>query len=214
MRKKWTVKKMRFKDIHNSLDLIEYSDSCVQNDTIYVKPGVYAMSSKKIESLKKIAYMQKYYQCNPVRFIDDFFNIELLDAQAWIVQQSWSCPNVLLTCSRGFGKSTVVDLIIMSKDMLFNNYWTYIASGSGSQAQETFMTLEKLANDNIDTMMGSTGYIFKAEIEVKNAAGDGFSHGNDGFSYTTYNGSQTVTLNSNIDRKRGRLNINHVSLAI
>ena len=51
--------------------------------------------------------------------------------------------------------------------MLFNNYWTYIASGSGSQAEQTFTTLERLANDNIDTMMGSTGYIFKAEIEIK-----------------------------------------------
>lgn len=164
---------MKFKDIANSLDLIKYEDQCIQEDTIYVKPGIYAMSSRKIEALQKIAYMQKYYQCNPVRFINDFFNIELLDAQAWIVQQSWTCPNVLLVCSRGFGKSTLIDIIIMSKDMLFNNYWTYIASGSGSQAEQTFTTLERLANDNIDTMMGSTGYIFKAEIEIKNAAGDG-----------------------------------------
>lgn len=102
-----------------------------------------------------------------------------------------------------FGKSTLVDLIIMAKDMLFNNYWTYIASGSGSQAEQTFTTLERLANDNIDTMLGSTGYVFKAEIEIKNSAGDGFSHGSNGFSYSTYNGSFTQTLNSNIDKKRG-----------
>nr|DAE83807.1 MAG TPA: Terminase large subunit [Bacteriophage sp.] len=166
---------MRFKDISDPLDVIKYDDQCIQEDIIYVKPGTYAMSSRKIDSLIKIAYMQKYYQCNPVRFINDFFNIELLDAQAWIVQQSWTCPNVLLVCSRGFGKSTLIDIIIMSKNMLFNNYWTYIASGSGSQAEQTFTTLERLANDNIDTMMGSTGYIFKAEIEIKNAAGDGLS---------------------------------------
>lgn len=91
---------MRFKDITDSLDMIKYDDQCIQEDIIYVKPGTYAMSSRKIESLIKIAYMQKYYQCNPVRFINDFFNIELLDAQAWIVQQSWTCPNVLLVCSR------------------------------------------------------------------------------------------------------------------
>ena len=194
---------MRFKDITNSLDMIKYDDQCIQEDVIYVKPGTYAMSSRKIDSLIKIAYMQKYYQCNPVRFINDFFNIELLDAQAWIVQQSWTCPNVLLVCSRGFGKSTLIDIIIMAKNMLFNNYWTYIASGSGSQAEQTFTTLERLANDNIDTMMGSTGYIFKAEIEIKNAAGDGFSHGSNGFSYSTYNGGFTQTLNSNVDRKRG-----------
>lgn len=197
------MRTMRFKDISNSLDMVKYDDQCIQKDIIYVKPGTYAMSSRKIDSLIKIAYMQKYYQCNPVRFINDFFNIELLDAQAWIVQQSWTCPNVLLVCSRGFGKSTLIDIIIMSKNMLFNNYWTYIASGSGSQAEQTFTTLERLANDNIDTMMGSTGYIFKAEIEIKNAAGDGFSHGSNGFSYSTYNGGFTQTLNSNVDRKRG-----------
>jgi hypothetical protein len=177
--------------------------NCIQGDTIFVKDGVYALSSKKIESLLRIAEMQKYYQCNPVRFIKDFFNIELLDAQAWIVQQSWTCPNVLLVCSRGFGKSTLLDIIVMAKDMLFNNYWTFIASGSGSQAEQTFTTLERLANDNIDSFMGSTGIVFKNEIEIKNAAGDGFSHSSDGFNYTTYNGSMTQTLNSNVDKKRG-----------
>ena len=178
--------------------------NCIQKNTIFVRDGVYALSSKKLNSLIRIAEMQKYYQCNPVRFIKDFFNIELLDAQAWIIQQAWTCPNVLLVCSRGFGKSTLIDIMLMSKDMLFNNYWCYIASGTGSQAEQTFDTLEKLANDNIDTFMGSTGIVFKNEIEIKNAAGDGFSHSSNGFSYSTYNGSFTQTLNSNIDRKRGK----------
>lgn len=185
-----------------SIEQIEVGQ-CVQADTIFVKEGVYALSSKKIEALLRIAEMQKYYQCNPVRFIKDFFNIELLDAQAWIVQQAWTCPNVLLVCSRGFGKSTLLDIIVMAKDMLFNNYWTFIASGSGSQAEQTFTTLERLANDNIDSFMGSTGVVFKNEIEIKNAAGDGFSHSSDGFNYSTYNGSMTQTLNSNVDKKRG-----------
>ena len=88
--------------------------------------------------------------------------------------------------------------------MLFNNYWTFIASGTGSQAEQTFTTLERLANDNIDTFMGSTGVVFKNEIEIKNAAGDGFSHSSNGFNYSLYNGSQTQTLNSNVDKKRGR----------
>lgn len=175
-----------------------------EENTIYVKPGVYAMSTRKLESLFYIAKLQKYYQCNPVRFIDDFFNIELLDAQAYVVQRTWNCPNVLVLASRGFGKSTIIDLILMSKDMLFCNVWTYIASGSGSQAEETFTKLEQIANDNIDEMRGSTGYIFKNEVEINNAAGDGFSHGSNGFKYSLYNGSFTQTLNSNIDRKRGK----------
>lgn len=59
------------------------------NNTIYVRPGIYAMSTRKIESLIALAEIQRYYQANPVRFIDDWFNIELLDAQAYIVQRAW-----------------------------------------------------------------------------------------------------------------------------
>lgn len=47
-------------------------------DTVYVKPGVYAMSTRKLESLVKIAELQRYYQCNPVRFISDFLVLNLL----------------------------------------------------------------------------------------------------------------------------------------
>lgn len=195
---------VKFKIIENIED--EDLMSLFEDDTaIYVKPGVYAMSDRKLETLINIAKIQKYYQCNPVRFIEDFFNITLLDAQAYIVQRTWNCPNVLVLASRAFGKSTVIDLILMSKDMLFCDVWTYIASGSGSQAEQTFMTLERLANDGIAEMKNSTGYIFKQEIEIKNAAGDGFSHGSDGFKYSLYNGSFTQTLNSNIDKKRGRI---------
>lgn len=170
---------------------------------VYVKPGVYAMSDRKLESLINISRIQKYYQCNPVRFIEDFFNITLLDAQAYIVARTWNCPNVMVLASRAFGKSTVIDLMLMAKDMLFCNVWSYIASGSGSQAEQTFITLERIANDGIDEMRNSTGYIFKNEVEINNAAGDGFSHGNNGFKYSLYNGSFTQTLNSNIDKKRG-----------
>lgn len=192
----------KFKIVENIED--EALESLFDDEyTVYVKPGVYAMSARKLEALIYISKLQKYYQCNPVRFINDFFNIELLDAQAYIVQRTWNCPNVLVLASRGFGKSTIIDLILMAKDMTFCNVWSYIASGSGSQAEETFTKLEQIANDNIDEMRGSTGYIFKQEVEINNAAGDGFSHGSNGFKYSLYNGSFTQTLNSNIDRKRG-----------
>ncbi len=197
------ISKYKFK-IVDKIDDEELKTLFDDEYTVYCKPGMYAMSSRKLDQLIEIAKWQKYYQCNPVRFIDDFFNIELLDAQAYIVQRTWNCPNVLVLASRGFGKSTIIDLILMSKDMLFCNVWSYIASGSGSQAEETFTKLEQISNDNIDEMRGSTGYIFKNEIEINNAAGDGFSHGSNGFKYSLYNGSFTQTLNSNIDRKRGK----------
>ena len=92
----------------------------------------------------------------------------------------------------------------MAKGMLFSNYWAYIASGSGSQAQDTVTTLEKLANDSIETFQGSTGKIFKNEL-VTNNTSDGFIHNPNGFTYSLYDGSSVTSLNANIDRKRGRL---------
>lgn len=182
---------------------LPYDKDFYKDYGIFVKPINYPMSNRKIESLLAISEMQRYFQCNPVKWIDIMYNIELLDAQSLVIQRSWICPNVLVTASRGFGKSTIIDLELMAKDSLFCNYWCYIASGTGSQAENTFMVLEKLANDNIDTFSGSTGKLFKDEVVIKAASGDGFSHNPNGFNFSTYNGSMTMTLNSNIDAKRG-----------
>ena len=64
----------KFKIIENIGDE-DLLNMFASNNIVYVKPGVYAMSTRKLEALIKIAYIQKYYQCNPVRFIDNFFNI-------------------------------------------------------------------------------------------------------------------------------------------
>ena len=188
--------------IPNEMNL-PYDKDFYQDYGIFIKPINYPLSQRKLESLLLIAEMQRYFQCNPVKWIDLMYNIELLDMQALFVQRSWDCPNVLLVATRGWGKSTVIDLEIMSKDSLFCNYWCYISSGTGGHAEQTFTTLEKIANDNIDEFSGSTGKLFKDEVKIPNATGDGFSHGSNGFRYETYNGSFTQTLNSNIDRKRG-----------
>ena len=106
-----------------------YDKDFFQDYGIFVKPIIYPMSTKKIESLIEIAKMQKFLQCNPVYAIDLFFNIELLDMQSLAVERTWICPNSLLVCTRGWGKSTTIDLELMAKGMLFTNYWSYIASG-------------------------------------------------------------------------------------
>lgn len=173
-----------------------------KNYEVFVKPTEYQMSERKLEAYKKLAEIKAHYQRNPIKFMKDILGAELFDAQAYCIAKSWTTPYTLWVCSRGYGKSTIVDLILMSKGMLFNNYWSYIASGSGDQAILTFKTLENIANQNIESMTGLTG-IFKQEIEIKNAAGDGFVHNPSGHFYSLYNGSFTKTLNSNVDKRRG-----------
>lgn len=80
---------------------LPYDKDFYQDYGIYVKPIDYPMSTNKLEALVNIAKMQKYFQCNPIRWIDTMYNIELLDSQALVVQRSWNCPNVLVTATRG-----------------------------------------------------------------------------------------------------------------
>ena len=169
---------------------------------VFEKPPNYSMSQRKLERYEQIAEIKSYYQRNPVKFMREVLGAELFDAQAYAVEMSWNKPYVLWVCSRGFGKSSIVDLMLMSKGMLYNNYWSYIASGSGDQAVLTFKTLENIANQNIESMTGLTD-VFKQQIEVKNAAGDGFVHNPSSYFYSLYNGSFTKTLNSNVDKRRG-----------
>ena len=82
------------------LDL-DYDVDFFKDYGLFVKPINYPLSTRKIEALQLIAEMQKYFQCNPVRGIDIWFNIELLDSQALAVQRSWNCPNVLIVATRG-----------------------------------------------------------------------------------------------------------------
>lgn len=170
--------------------------------SLFEKPMDYSMSQRKLERYQQIARIKTYYQRNPIKFMRDVLGAELFDAQAYCIQMSWDKPYILWVCSRGYGKSTIVDLILMTKGMLYNNYWSYIASGSGDQAILTFKTLENIANQNIESMTGLTN-VFKQQLEVKNASGDGFVHNPSGHFYSLYNGSFTKTLNSNVDKRRG-----------
>lgn len=173
-------------------------------NNIYERKHDYPMSSRKLEGLQKISEEKNYYQENPVKFYKDFFNIQLLDSQAYLTQASWITPNVMICASRAYGKSFWLVLFAMGKQMLSIQPWNcYIASGSGQQSATTFKKLEDIANDRIPSLINSTGSIFKNELEVPNAANDGFSHNPSGFTYSLYNGSFTKSLNSSVDRNRG-----------
>ena len=171
---------------------------------VYSSPYKTNISSRKLEGYIRLAKTRKYYQQNPVQFIKDFFNIQLLDSQAYLMMEAWDKPQVLIVASRAYGKSFWIVLFCMAKQMLSSDPWScYIASGSSQQSATTFKKLEDIANDRISSLLNSSGYIFKAEVEVPTGTGDGFSHNPSGFEYKLHNGSFTKTLNSNVDRNRG-----------
>ena len=179
---------------------------CVDgHKNIYVPNIEYPFSQRKLEGYKRLAKYRAYYQQNPVRFIKDFFNIQLLDSQAWLFTEAWNKQNVLILASRAFGKSFWSVLFCMAKQMLASYPWNcYIASGSAEQSATTFKKLEDIAHDRIESLLNSNGKIFLNEVEIRNAAGDGFSHNPAGFEYHLYNDSFCKSLNSNVRLNRGK----------
>ena len=126
--------------LEGTIDL--QSDLWLPSDyQVFIKPTEYSMSQRKLEGYKKLAEIRAYYQRNPVKFMEDILGAKLLDSQAYCVANSWNTPFVLWVCSRGWGKSTVVDLMLMAKSYLNPFYTSYIAAGSSEQSIQTFQTL-------------------------------------------------------------------------
>lgn len=198
-------------NFHDIVNSCEYGESFVYQmlfdlnyTDIYLPEINRPMSSRKLEQFNNIANIRLYYQKNPVKFIEDFFKIQFVDSQAYLFQMAWMTPFVLILASRAFGKSMWMVLFAMAKQMLSSTPWDcFIASGSGQQSATTFKKLEDISNNRISSLVGSTGEIFLNEVVIPNAAGNGFSHSPSGFSYSLYNGSKTMSLNSSIDRNRG-----------
>lgn len=171
---------------------------------LYVPSQGQGMSSKKLQGLKRLAAQKNYYQQNPVRFIRDFFQIQLLDSQAYMMMSAWRAREALILGARAFGKSFWAMLFVMAKQMLSCDPWKcFIAAGSSQQSSTTFKKAEDIANDRIPSLINSNGKIFKDEVVVNAATGDGFSHNPAGFQYTLYNDSVLRTLNSSVDKNRG-----------
>ncbi len=121
---------------------------------------------------------------------------------------SWHTPNVLWCMGRSSGKTTLGSPFIMAKSLLIPNFQTYILAGVGSQSQEMFMKIEKIAKKEIASFTGLTDIFFN-EL-VKSASNtDGFTHNPASFQFKLYNGSIVNSLNGAFDSNRSkRSNLN------
>ncbi|WP_256715855.1 terminase [Paenibacillus odorifer] len=96
----------------------------------------------------------------------------------------------------------------MAKTNLIPNFQAYIMSGVGSQAQEAFLKIEKIAKKEIASFTGLTD-VFYNETVKSTANTDGFTHNPASFQYKLYNGSALNSLNGAFDNNRSkRSNLN------
>jgi hypothetical protein len=166
------------------------------------------LSQRKIEGYLKLAEVIQWGRKNPVKFVERFFGMELLDYQKYVFMESWYKQYVLWCMGRNSGKTTLGSPFIMAKSLLIPNFQAYILAGVGSQSQEMFLKIEKIAKREIASFTGLTDVFYNET--VKSAANtDGFTHNPASFQYKLYNGSIVNSLNGSFDNNRSkRSNLN------
>ncbi len=166
------------------------------------------MSQRKVDGYLKLAEIINWGRKYPVRFVERFFGLDLLDFQKYVFLKSWMTPNCVWCMGRSSGKTTLGSPFLMAKSLLIPNFQAYILAGSGSQSQEMFSKIEKIAKKEIASFTGLTD-VFLNET-VKSASNkDGFTHNPSSFEYNLYNGSAVNSLNgaiNNIRSKRSNCN--------
>lgn len=166
------------------------------------------ISQRKLDGYLKLAEIVQWGRKNPVKFVERFMGLELLDYQKYVFMQSWNTPYVLWCMGRSSGKTTLGSPFIMAKSLLIPNFQAYILAGVGSQSQEMFMKIEKIAKREIASFTGLTD-VFYNETVKSSSNTDGFTHNPSSFQYKLYNGSIVNSLNGSFDNNRSkRSNLN------
>jgi hypothetical protein len=115
----------------------------------YIKQSKIELSQRKLEGYLKLSEIIQWGRMHPTRFCERFLGIKFLDNQKYAFMMSWVTPFNVWCQSRNSGKSTLLAPFIMGKTLLIPNYESYIISGTGSQAQETFLKIEKIAKKEL-----------------------------------------------------------------
>lgn len=134
--------------------------------------------------------------------------MDLLDYQKYVFMKSWNTPFVLWCMGRSSGKTTLGSPFIMAKTILIPNYAVYILAGSGSQSQEMFLKIEKIAKRELASFTGLTDMFYNETVKSASNT-SGFTHNPASFKFTLYNGSNVNSLNGSFDNNRSkRSNLN------
>ena len=91
------------------------------------------LSTRKKEIYTKNANIIAFYRRNPCIACEDLLGIKLLDAQKYILNETWVAQYNVWACSRNFGKSFLGSVIMILKWLLFEGASIYIIGSVGSQ---------------------------------------------------------------------------------
>ena len=175
---------------------------------IFVRPNLYDMTTKKYREKMDLAEFLQWGRRNPSRFIEEVFNVQLMDYQRYLIDSSWNKPFVVWAMSRNGGKSLLAALFIMAKMLLIPGFKAYILAGVGSQSIELFTKMEQFAMKNISSFTNLND-VFQSNVVKSQANSTGWVHNPASYTVRTYGGSQVFTLNGAFDNNRSkRSNLN------
>lgn len=127
-----------------------------------------------------------------------------MDYQRWLIASSWTKEYVVWACSRNAGKSFLVGCFNMARSLLFPKLQTQIISTVGNQANNTHLTMENIAKNNIKTLI-TENTVFLDEIVKSKADSDGFTHDpKKGNTCKLLNGSSISAVTGTSKTMRGR----------
>ena len=175
---------------------------------IFVRPNLYNMTTKKYREKMDLAEFLQWGRRNPSRFIEEVFNVQLMDYQRYLIDSSWNKPFVVWAMSRNGGKSLLASLFIMAKMLLIPGFKAYVLAAVGSQSIELFTKMEQFAMKNISSFTNLND-IFQSNVVKSQANSTGWVHNPASYTVRTYGGSQCFTLNGAFDNNRSkRSNLN------
>lgn len=191
-----------YKDLANELcDIFE-------EYRIFVRPNLYDMTTKKYREKMDLSEFLQWGRRNPSRFIEEVFNVQLMDYQRYLIDSSWNKTFVAWAMSRNGGKSLLAALFIMAKMLLIPGFKAYILAGVGSQSIELFTKMEQFAMKNIASFTNLND-VFQSNVVKSQANSTGWVHNPASYTVRTYGGSQCFTLNGAFDNNRSkRSNLN------
>lgn len=161
--------------------------------SVYNRKTDIELNRRRLENLVQYNKIIQWGRANPCRFIEQIFKIQLIDYQKWVIMNTWLAEHAVWVCSRNAGKSFLGAVYMMTRNLLFPNFETYIMSNTGFQAKDTFTKLENITKKNISSLMG-TSDIFFNEIVKNNNSSDGFVHDKSQYTVELYNGSKITSL--------------------
>ena len=170
---------------------------------IFVRPNLYNMTTKRYREKLDLAEFLQWGRRNPSRYIEEVFNVQLMDYQRYLIDSSWNKPFVVWAMSRNGGKSLLAALFIMAKMLLIPGFKAYILAGVGSQSIELFTKMEQFAMKNISSFTNLND-VFQSNVVKSQANSTGWVHNPASYTVRTYGGSQVFTLNGAFDNNRSK----------